>query len=165
MENNGTMDRISKILIPTDFSPAAWKAVHFGLSLAEKHGAEVALFHVYPSQNKYMSWLKAAHAGDPEIIEQLNEKLKTFTDELKLRYKSPISHHITSGNVTNEIINYAKNEAFDLVIIGVNSGSLDNEPGSNTSEIIQRAGFPVLVIPGVVKTKSSKTVSAVRKEQ
>ena len=148
---------ISKILIPTDFSPAAWQAVRYGLSLAGKHGAKITLLHVYPSENKYMAWLKTSHPDDHIVIKQLTEKLKIFTEELRANNSAKIDYKVISGNVTNEITNYALKEPFDLIIMGVNSGSSHNEPGSNTAEIIRNAGFPVLIIPGIQKEVIAKS--------
>lgn len=140
---------ISKILIPTDFSPAAWQAVQYGLSLAHKHEADITLLHVYPSQNKYMSWLKTSQSENPEVVKELDERMRSFTDSLESQNGTLIDYHVTTGSVTNEILNFAQQNKFDLIIIGANSGSAHNQPGSNTAEIIRNAGFPVLVIPGI----------------
>lgn len=146
---NDEYEMIKKILIPTDFSPAAWQAVQYGLNLAEMHDAEVTVLHVYPSQNKYMAWIKSSENEDPEIIKDLNLKLRNFIESLRNGHVNQINYHITSGHVTNEILTYSQDRNFDLVIMGTNSGSTHNQPGSHTAEIIRKAGFPVLVVPGL----------------
>lgn len=141
------MEKIKNILIPTDFSPAAWEAVQYGLSLAKVYHADITLLHVYPSENKYMSWIKTDHSEDNKIINQLRDRLKSFTEDLKATNGTKITYDVRSGNVTNEIASVAIQKPFDIIIMGVNSGSGHNNPGSHTAEIIRSAGFPVLIIP------------------
>ena len=145
------MEKISNILIPTDFSPAAWEAVNYGLSLAKVYHANITLLHVYPSENKYMSWIKPNSSGDNEILNQLKNKLKSFAEGLGSTNGTIIHFEVKSGNVTREIASLAKEKHFDLIIMGVNSGSGHNDPGSNTSDVIRNAGFPVLIIPNLKK--------------
>lgn len=144
------MEIINNILIPTDFSPAAWKAVQYGLNLAKRFHANITLLHVYPSENKYMTWVKPNNSEDEKILNDLKIKLKDFTEELHISNGTLISYDVKSGNVTREIAAFAKERKFDLIIMGVNSGSTHNIPGSHTAEVIRNAGFPVLIIPNYV---------------
>lgn len=146
---------IKHILIPTDFSPAAWRAVQYALNLANRFHADITLLHVYPSENKYMSWIATHKDEDDQILNQLKVKLKEFSDELPIQAGTKIDCDVVKGNVTREIGKFATDHHFDLIIMGVNSGTNNNNPGSHTAEIIRDSGYPVMIIPNIDKTKTA----------
>lgn len=141
------MYSFEKILIPTDFSPAAWNAVQLGLGLVESRSSQLTLLHVFPSSAKFDR--RKAHLNDDDlkIIHSIKEQMDGFCLELGKNNRTKINAVILGGGVENEILKFVDKNRFDLIIMGVNSNGLDNQPGSHISNIIQKANAPVLVIP------------------
>jgi|GEM_PF-1264213 len=141
------MQRFHNILIPTDFSQAAWNAVQLGLSLACTENSRITLLHVYPSSAKFTTSAKNANSKDDFNLKELYKDMNEFCDSLRKNSKSEIIPVVVRGKVEKEILTYLGENAFDMVILGVNSNGTDNHPGSHVSAIIEKANAPVLVIP------------------
>lgn len=132
------------ILIPTDFSPAAWNAMLVGLELAKAYGSSLTLLHVFPTGNgnEEMSGFK--------IEDQLNkvkanmEKIgKGLTEENHQR----LTNVVVSGNVRQQLEEFVQKHNFDLVIMGSNSSGSHNTPGTHTMNMIEHSKTPILVVP------------------
>ena len=70
-----------------------------------------------------------------------------LSNDLKADRNTKINNLVVSGNIEKELINFANQQAYDLVIVGVNSTGEDNSPGSHTAKLIEKSSTPVLVIP------------------
>lgn len=136
---------INKILIPTDFSPASWRATIFGLEMAKLNNSELSLLHVYPLVSKYSKGNR--HIEMPTKLEEVKKKMNEFSQNLMERGNSEISNVVLPGNVEETMIKYVEEHDFDLVIVGVNGNGTNNELGSHTAKLIERSGTPVLVVP------------------
>jgi nucleotide-binding universal stress UspA family protein len=138
------------IIIPTDFSPAATNAMHYGLEMARAINANVLLFHVYTVP------ISVADAGIILVsVEELEESAKAQMAELKAKVD-----HITSGEVgvetetrlgdtTDELESLCERVQPFAVIMGTrNSSSLERSFfGSNTLSVIRRLKWPVIAVP------------------
>lgn len=150
------MQTFKNILIPTDFSHAAWNAVQLGLRLAVTDFAVITLLHVFPSTARFNSrkeqCLAQEELADFRVIkEQMDALCADFTKESQIQLQSVL----LGGSVEEEIREYIRENDFDLVIMGVNSNGEDNEPGSHTSTIISNCEVPVLVVPNQKFPKES----------
>src|ERR1043165_566406 len=58
--------QITKILVPTDFSPASQKALKYAICFANEFGAQLTLLHVIEPP---MSAMLAGHSAIPEFFE------------------------------------------------------------------------------------------------
>lgn len=141
------MRTFHKILISTDFSPIAWRAVQMGLDFTKSEHVEVSLLHVYPSKNKKVGEMERAE--DKDALSNLDKEIRQLCQELELSFNTPISPVLLSGDVNDEILHYIKDNPHDLVIVGINSNGFDNEAGSHTAAIIKSANIPVLVMPNL----------------
>ncbi|MEQ8548376.1 MAG: universal stress protein [Cyclobacteriaceae bacterium] len=136
---------LKKILISTDFSPAAWRSVKMGLDFSTSRHVCITLLHVYPSK-------KADDFGtdtDQRNISDLKREMQRFCAEIEETVDACIEPVLLVGDVNKEIIEFIKKEPYDLVIIGVNSNGSNNDPGSHTAEIIKSSTVPVLVVPNL----------------
>lgn len=141
------MQAFKNILIPTDFSSAAWNAVQLGANLAKSGYTEITLLHVFPSSARFDSRKGELDIQDLNAIDDIKLQMDVFCVDLHSQYKVVFHPVILGGAVQEEICQYIKENDFDLVIIGVNSNGVDNKPGSHTSEIIENSHTPVMVAP------------------
>lgn len=136
---------IKSILIPTDFTPAAWKAMEVGVRLGLAHNAELTLLHIYPASSKYTKG--KPKDSDLEILRGVKEKMEKIGQEISLERGLKISSVVLSGNVEDQLVTFTNDHQFNLIIMGVNSTDEGNFPGSHTIRAIEQCSRPVMVIP------------------
>jgi nucleotide-binding universal stress UspA family protein len=116
---------INKILVPTDGSGHADKAVNFASDLALKYDA--ALFMVHAVQESkipdgFEEFLKAEKIEKPEVQVYLEKVGKKIVAAAKNRAKSKgvdnVKTSVVIGDPTEEILKYAKSNDIDLIIMG-----------------------------------------------
>ncbi|WP_420318551.1 universal stress protein [Ekhidna sp.] len=136
---------ISSILIPTDFSPASWKATQVGIELSQLDGnTKLSFLHVYPIASKYLN--KDIGVASQEMLERMKNRMNQLSHDLS-DAQDRIENVVLSGNVDDEMMNFIKNNHFDLVIVGINSNGANNEIGSHTIRMIKESGIPVMIVP------------------
>jgi len=137
---------ISSILIPTDFSPASWKATQAGLELAKLNAStSISILHIYPLVSRFYNddnQIEIPHRMD-ELKDKMNQLAKDFMDNPDKKIKNVV----LSGNVEETMLKFIQDNDFDLVIIGINGNGLDNSVGSHTLSVIQKSETPVMIIP------------------
>ena len=144
---------IDQILIPTDFSPAAWQAVKLGMDLASVNNAELNILHIIPTVSRFL---------DDMTLQQLPEKL----DEVKLRMNElskglmeenrvAIENFVLPGNVAQTMLEFIDQHDYDLVILGVNSHGAGNDLGSHATLVIEKCNVPVMIVPNNVKSNGA----------
>ncbi|MCP4457371.1 MAG: universal stress protein [Cytophagales bacterium] len=133
------------ILIPTDFTPAAWKAMYVGVALGESHKSHLTLLHVYPNSDKFSKEKLTKDISDE--LKKIKDNMEKMSKEIAQEKGLKISSVVLSGNVEEQLISFVKEHPTDLVIMGVNSNGDDNNPGSHTVEIIQQSSAPLLIVP------------------
>jgi nucleotide-binding universal stress UspA family protein len=135
----------NRILIPTDFSPAAWQAVQIGLEVGRRFGSDLYLLHVYPMTSRFD--LDPNEPALPVQLEQMRTRMENLSTSLISNGDKPIHNVLLSGNIEDQLGNFLDDEKFDLVIMGVNSSGDDNKIGSHTLRLIEKTGVPVLIVP------------------
>jgi nucleotide-binding universal stress UspA family protein len=145
------MTAFQKILVPTDFSPAADEAFRTAMSLAKTSGGEVVVAHVTrePAVVVENGWVTAGGAADEPL--NLWDRFRAFAS------KDPgvhVSHEIVvSGRASAAgILGMLEKFGCDLVVIGSHGhGRLRRLLfGSLTDEVVRHAGCPVLVVKAPV---------------
>jgi nucleotide-binding universal stress UspA family protein len=142
---------LKRILLPTDFSKYSQVALEYAAALADKFGAEIHLLHVTqnlavfipdmvnvmppvgPSPEQMASAVKAAF--DRLIQEQKLDRFKVVTESRE-------------GTPFYEIIQYGKDKAVDLIVMGTHghSGLAHVLMGSVTEKVVRKAPCPVLTV-------------------
>ena len=144
--SSGEID-LNRILIAHDFSRDSERAMHFGLSLAQEHQAEVHMMHV----------LATAGHEEPELAWSSSTASNAYTfTARKLQDALPKEVYlwckfvnvVRCGKVYEEILNYTKEHEIDLICIGVSGSdwSLEKLLGSNVDRVLREAPCPVLVV-------------------
>ena len=147
---------MKSILFPTDFSDNAQNAYVYALHLAEKLQASITTLHAYVPVQVPVDMLHNTVAEITEIQEL--EELDDYRKAAEKMHQKAAKEHLESvevrhdmqiGNAVDAVIETAKNENADLIVLGTKgaSGFLGNLIGSNAAAVIERASTPVLAIP------------------
>jgi nucleotide-binding universal stress UspA family protein len=139
----------NKILVPLDGSDLARKSLIEAERMAKCFGSEIVLFEVVPFMPIY---------GSPELVtpliidekqkESAEKYLSNLAGELKMKgFK--VTHVVKTGQqVALEIIDFAKENGCDLIIMCTHgrSGITRWVLGSVALKVLTRAETPVLLI-------------------
>jgi nucleotide-binding universal stress UspA family protein len=146
---------MKKILVPTDFSPNAEKAMQFAIRMVQgSKDIHLTFFHVNSN-------LIPTGISKKALEEQIANRLETDLAKLKQRVIEIYHRMIVGegevnddvlvkyGNFNEEIVNTIKELGIDLVVMGTlgASGLKKIFVGSNTADVMEKAPCPVLAIP------------------
>ncbi len=128
-------DIFSRVIVATDFSPAAEPAISVARKLAgvrETGVSEILLAHVI---------------GKEEDFDEAAKKLNLMREELAGTGRK-ITMHVLQGRPVEEILALAKKHGVSLIMIGSQGKSWSRQVrvGSTTFEVARRAESPVMVI-------------------
>lgn len=134
------------ILIPTDGSPCARRAVEHGVEQAVSLGAAVDLLYVLNTDRGPEShWDIVVERQEAEGEAALNEGV-----ERAEAAGCSATPHLRRGSPAEEICEAAAEYGADLVVMGTNGHTgLDRllRPGSTAERVIRNCGRPVTVVP------------------
>ena len=148
------MAKLSKILVPTDFSETANLAVDFAVDLAEANGAELILLTVIgdlPLTDEEMMMLRvnldSVKEQNQKQINAAKERLQGLIQPVILQ-KVRVEFLVRDGKPFVEIIRAAKDTAADLIVMSSHGHSRLAEIllGSTTDRVVQNAPCSVLVV-------------------
>ena len=141
-------DEPSRVLIATDGSKAAKKAVDFGIKFAHKYGAKVYAVYVinitaYEKVNQ-SNW-------SSEALQTFDKVANRETSSVVEKAKSsgldaePI---ILKGSAAEKILDFADKHDVDMIVVGSlgKSGIEHFTLGSVSEKIVRHAKVPVLVV-------------------
>jgi nucleotide-binding universal stress UspA family protein len=139
---------MQKILVPTDFSDNALKAVGYAAEIAKKSGASIILLHVIePAIN--MATMQADSSGE-KVVKERSAKLSLSLESIAGVYPNvKVIPYLAGGSVIPSILKYAEKEKMDLIIMGTKgaSGLKKIFVGSVTAGVIGKTNIPVLTVP------------------
>ncbi|HEX2228225.1 MAG TPA: universal stress protein [Candidatus Binatia bacterium] len=178
------MIAIKKILVPTDFSDSSAPAIGYAVSLARKHGAEVAVLHVMSSKAMKKDFaggyvteglmepgtlIGTTRATDMDsLLERRKRIIHDFVQQ-KIGSEALRGIKITAvvrfGKPVDEILAAAKEEQADLIVMNRESGL--SLRGHFTDRIAKQAPCPVvsLQVSAEVRTEDNERVPIVRVEK
>ncbi len=147
---------MKNILIPTDFSKCAQKALDFALELAVEQNAGLVLYHsitpVYTADTNFYA------------VNYLDDYYKTKQDKLRQLLKKSISSNpryaaiktkiaFDFGLTAENIVDAASKYKADLIVMGTQgaSGLKEFLFGSTAGWVIAKSNVPVLVVPATAK--------------
>ncbi|MEM7550553.1 MAG: universal stress protein [Bacteroidota bacterium] len=142
--------KITKILVPVDFSECSKNALEVAGSLVRKLGSSLVVFHAYhvpvPAQQYGSAPL---HYDIGDLYAEESDKLKIFVRNTKGLHDIPIEKHVSPSFAHDGILSKVENEDVDLIVMGTTgaSGLKDVFIGSITYGIIRESKVPVLSIP------------------
>lgn len=156
---------MKKILIAIDYNPSTQVVAEKGYALAKTMNAEIILVHVV-SDAAYYSMPYSPIMGyegfmvDNTVVmadELIKEAKKFLLATAKHLGDEQIITSVLEGDVSTAILDYAKENAVDLMILGSHShsGLYKLFVGSVTEKLLQHTQIPLLVIPN----KEEKTAA------
>jgi nucleotide-binding universal stress UspA family protein len=145
-----------KILVPTDFSESADKAVEHAVDIAAQYNAKVAVLHVVEENIKqcaidymvdYCISDDFVSTFERELMKSSNERLAKQIDSLKNAKKVDISYMVKKGNTADVILDEHNKMGADLIVIAAHGkvGSVGNDIGGVTDKVARAAECHVLV--------------------
>jgi nucleotide-binding universal stress UspA family protein len=153
MKNNP--DNLRKILIAVEDTVYSDQAVTYGLALARKFGADVALVHVneLPTATPYIAdpMLNETSFMMPEMIAIQEDAGKALFERIKKQAGTDINVYTYTklGNPKTEILATAEECNADLIILGTHgrTGFDHFISGSVAESVARKSKCPVLIIP------------------
>lgn len=147
--------QFNKILIAVDDSAYSLKAAEYGMALATKLNAQVALLHV----NEYQAITNVT--GDPllgdeiMILPELAEIKKETAQQLLKQIISEFANGLNviqilkTGDIKNEILETAKTWDANILVMGTHSRTGFDHflLGSMAESITRNAHCPVFIVP------------------
>ncbi len=147
---------MKKILFPTDFSETADRAFIYALNLADKIGASIVTLHVWQpvamddmySSLPYDKIYEMLDLANFENYRDVIPHLRELAEQHGLQHIQ-LSHVLESGLTDDTILEVAKKESADMIIMGTQgaSGLKEFFIGSITAEIMENAHCPVIGVP------------------
>ncbi len=140
---------MSKLLIPTDFSPVADNALKYAMDMATQYQLDILLFHVVQisatdiSNVVYVDVMADVHK---HATEKMNEKIQV----LSAQYPHLVFEHKVSDGLfidaLQEVCDDQKPVAVLMGITGSGQG-IDKIIGSNAIMAMNNLKFPLIVVP------------------
>ncbi|TMT87669.1 universal stress protein [Haloterrigena sp. H1] len=133
------------ILVPTDGSDPANRAVEHALALAERYDSNVDLLYCVETYRYGEPALSSAEI----VLNDLEERGQSLLDDLAERadnYGAEVSTCLCHGRPWEEILTRADNVDADLIVIGYQgqSHSRGGKIGSVAERVVRSADRPVL---------------------
>lgn len=142
------------ILVPTDFSDNAEKALDFALALGRRFGAAIHVVHTYHTSRQAGYLANVSR----HIREDREREMEEFLTKLRNNPKSEglvIDGRARYGFAVETINNEARSVEADLILMGTLGASniAKKMLGSTASQLIKEADYPVLAIPATTRFK------------
>ncbi|MCX7823605.1 MAG: universal stress protein [Syntrophobacterales bacterium] len=135
-----------KILVATDGSDHAMKAVRKALELAEKEGADVSIIAVaYYAKDVFDEMPLDIQLRLENQAQDALDKAKALFEEKGISVKT----YLEAGLVpANNILRFAQEQKFDLIILGSTgiTGFMRTLIGSTAAKVVSQAPCSVLVV-------------------
>lgn len=123
-----------KILVPTDLSDAAGKAVEFGAFIARSSGSGITLLHIHEDKGTPMT--------DSEIT------LRKGAYDICSEADVDCEYRVVEGKIFSEIPKVAAEEGFTMMVIATHGvrGLRQKLLGADILKLIRSVPIPVLVV-------------------
>ncbi len=142
---------MKQIMIPTDFSANALKALDYGAKLALRCGATIHIVHSY-------SLLENIFIEGPSLRDAYNNTQKEEKAAELLRLKQYVHEnydglgieiHLFTGPTGDVLIQFVQDKGIDLIVMGTKgaTGLAKVIVGSVTTYIMEKSPVPVLAVP------------------
>lgn len=142
--------KIRTILYPTDFSPIARLALDYAVSIARRYGATLIVLHCDEYSHMISQSAAFGYRGPQNLVDeirnvsadQLNDLRRTLPSDLTIRTVHAV------GRACHEIVEAAKREKADLIVMGTRGRSNLSSffMGSNAERVVRHAEEPVLTV-------------------
>lgn len=149
------MKKVTKILVPIDFSECSENALAFAMQLADKIKANLILLNVLNfdagSMENFAFVVDEAENQTEQSRIRIHKSIKKVTENIRasLDEAPSIQTNIEIGNVEAKICEVALKNEVDYIVMGTQgeNSALDKYLGSVASNVLKNAPCSVMVIP------------------
>lgn len=142
------MNPVHKILVPTDLSPGATRAMHVAVELAATFDAELTLLHVLPVPADIALWYAEGLSWPlDEIYPAARREISAVADALRKRHPK-VDSLLGAADPRTQILETAKEIGADLIIMGTHgrTGITHLVLGSVAERVVRASPVPVLTV-------------------
>jgi nucleotide-binding universal stress UspA family protein len=150
-----------KILVPTDYSPAAMSALHYAIALGKQLSAEVILYHAFHvpigGDATFFADGDLLRRAEEDEQRRLQQVVGTVPEIYRVKHRLRTTLALPPEGIRQMI----KQEGVSLVVMGSRGA---NDPsaawlGSTTYSVMKHATCPVLAVPRYTATYQPKDVA------
>jgi universal stress protein A len=150
MRRKSMDDDIKRILVVSRMTKYCQKAVHYGVSLARKYGAELYVIHVIHNPFGYEGWnlpITSLKKDYQRIQQEAKDDLDRLIDSEKANGMA-VKELIRGGEPTKEVLKVIKEENIDLLILLAHEeGRLEHFLfGRSNEALIRRMPCSILMV-------------------
>ena len=145
---------MNRVLVATDGSEAADRAVEYAAGLAKREEANLVIANIiggYGLPDKAMLRLtQSEQAWLKEFLESLSaETLTKARERARLAGAPTVQLESRTGDVAKSLIEIAQEKAADVIVVGKRGASLVERLllGSVSDKLVKLAPLPVIVVP------------------
>ena len=152
---------MKKILVPTDFSASANKALNFAVQIARQAKAEIYLIHACDLIETIFKDKQTMYEEHNQAIkDKANESLSLLKKSIEDTEKLSVHIKLYNGKITDTILQASEEHYADLVIMGTlgEAGLQEKIFGSITAGIIGKTNIPVMAVPLLSEWDSPKKI-------
>lgn len=138
-----------RILCPVDFSQFTHEIVNYAVDLAKKYGAELHVMHVVPNMTYFTPYESFLTPENLVAVERnIQDEVERDFKKLLKGQSVPAKTVIRTGAPFVEIIDYAKTESIDLIVMGTHGrGAIEHILIGNVAEkVVRKSPCPVMTI-------------------
>jgi len=144
------MEDIKRILVVSRMTRYCRKAVHFGVSLSQKYGAELYVIHVVHDPFMFSGWNLPIPSMQEEYRKTLREAKEEIGEIVRLEKSKGMSVQeiIEEGDPTEKILGTVREKKIDLIImLAHEEGRLEHFLfGRSNEEICRKIPCSVLLV-------------------
>jgi len=133
-----------KILYATDLHGTCVNTLKRVINFAAKFEAEVTVVHVIKANNMLYGYTAGISGDVDDYIER--DAKKKFDEFIQETGFNSDCAHILKGNKVREILNYADEEAIDVIIINGHSHNIFSRMNSTEDCVINNAKCDVIIL-------------------
>jgi len=145
------VEKIRTILMPTDFSDGAARALEWARALARAFDAKIALLHVVDLAT---AWMPVGGLGSipapvpPDVVEQFTKAGQAALDALAGDASEVTQRLVRNGHPREVILEVAKVVQADVIVMGTHGrrGFSHLFIGSVAEHVVRHAPLPVLTV-------------------
>ena len=154
---------MKRILVPTDFSPTAERALRVALDISSKSKGTVILYHVYTPVGKSTSigMEKTRKQYDTQTENNLVKRLQRCKKKVMGNGMDvPVSTVVGRSPIINNILGFVEDNHIDLIVMGTQgaSGLKKVIVGSVAARLIEKSDIPVLLVPEKFEWKEPEQI-------
>jgi universal stress protein A len=148
------MNKLSRLLVPVDYSEQSRRALEYAGELAEAFKATVDIVHCFdrPSYVSDDVFIERQGKRRP-LVEVLREdaerEMAQFLSGTKLPHGITVDSHLIGGDPAGAVCERLRDGSYDVVVIGTSgkSGVRQLLLGSVAARLVRLSPVPVLTIP------------------